>query len=87
MGILALVLRSPVGIKLAAANLIGQMSYVTGGLLLVRAPASVYRALVMTPILITWKLWLYARIVAGHSPKNWIRTDRTPTAKQLKMRR
>ncbi len=87
MGILALVLRSPAGIKLAAANLIGQISYVTGGLLLVRAPASVYRALVMTPILITWKLWLYARIVTGRSPKNWIRTERTPTAKQLKMRR
>ncbi|WP_152412809.1 glycosyltransferase family 2 protein, partial [Nitrolancea hollandica] len=81
-GLLALMLRSPAGRKLAAVNLIGQTSYITGGLLLVRAPASVYRALAMAPILTGWKLWLYARILAGRSPKNWVRTERAPAGTQ-----
>ncbi len=82
VGILALMLRSPAGRKLAALNLIGQASYITGGLLLVRAPASVYRALAMAPILTVWKLWLCARILAGRSPKNWVRTERAGAVKQ-----
>lgn len=75
--LLAIVLRSRSGTRLAAANLIGQACYIIGGLLLVRSPASAYRALAMSPILIAWKLWLYARIVAGRSPKSWVRTERT----------
>jgi hypothetical protein len=85
--LLALILRSSAGRKLAVVNLIGQASYITGGLLLVRAPASVYRALVMAPILTGWKLWLYARILAGRSPKNWVRTERAPAATQAEQPR
>ncbi len=86
-GLLALMLRHPAGRKLVTVNLIGQASYITGGLLLVRAPASVYRALVMAPILTGWKLWLYAGILAGRSPKNWVRTERALAATQTEQPR
>jgi hypothetical protein len=43
-GLLAIALRSPAGIKLAAVNLLGQAGYIVGGLL-IRAPAAVYRSL------------------------------------------
>jgi hypothetical protein len=77
---LAAVLRSRAGVRIAAANLLGQACYVIGGLLLVRAPAGVYRALALAPVLVAWKVGLYATVIAGRSPKSWVRTGREPTA-------
>ncbi len=65
-----------IGRRLAIVNFLGRVCYVLGGLAVVRAPVTVYRALVMAPLLMVWKLGLYMRIVAGHSPKSWGRTAR-----------
>jgi len=77
---LAVALRSPVGVLLGAANLLGQVGYVLGGLVLVRAPAAVYRALALAPVLMLTKTWLYARVLAGRAPTNWVRTKRESMA-------
>lgn len=81
LAVAALVLRSPVGLTLAGANLAGQGAYILGGLALVRAPARVYRALALAPVLMLWKVGLYVRILGGRGSKGWVRTEReTPTA-------
>jgi hypothetical protein len=54
----------------------GQVAYVLGGLALVRAPAVVYRALVLAPLLAAHNARLYARLARGWRPSGWIRTRR-----------
>jgi 1,2-diacylglycerol 3-beta-glucosyltransferase len=61
---------------LSFAVLTAQATFVLGGLRLVRAPASVYRALLMAPVLIATKLALYGRLLAGRGPSTWVRTKR-----------
>lgn len=73
---LAVLLRSRLGIILASFNLIGQCFYTLSGLLLVKAPASVYRSLLFAPFFILWKLWIYLRLLLGMQPRHWIRTAR-----------
>ncbi len=73
---LAAALRHPLGRRLAALQLLGQAGYVLGGLALVRAPAGVYRALALAPVLMAWKIGLYLKILAGRGPRGWVRTDR-----------
>jgi cellulose synthase/poly-beta-1,6-N-acetylglucosamine synthase-like glycosyltransferase len=54
----------------------GLMLHVLAGLVAARAPATVYRALMLTPAYLVWKLMLYARATktpAGHA---WVRTER-----------
>ncbi|MCW2988941.1 MAG: hypothetical protein JWM24_1879 [Solirubrobacterales bacterium] len=63
-------------LSLSLLTLSGQAGFVLGGLRLVRAPASVYRALLMAPVLIAAKLGLYARFLAGGGPSGWVRTER-----------
>jgi 1,2-diacylglycerol 3-beta-glucosyltransferase len=63
-------------LSLSLLTLGGQMTFVLGGLRLVRAPAGVYRALLMAPVLIAGKLALYARIATGRGPQGWVRTER-----------
>jgi 1,2-diacylglycerol 3-beta-glucosyltransferase len=63
-------------LALSLLTLGGQAAFVLGGLRLVRAPASVYRALLMAPILIASKLALYARMLSGRGPRGWVRTER-----------
>jgi cellulose synthase/poly-beta-1,6-N-acetylglucosamine synthase-like glycosyltransferase len=75
----ALALRNRTGIALAAAIVVGQTVYVFSGLVLARAPWSLYRALLFTPGFVTWKIWLYLRLLAGVKPQNWIRTTRNET--------
>lgn len=58
----------------ASLNFVGQVAYVIGGLMLVRAPLVVYRALLMAPLLAAWKLTVYARLVLGRGPKGWVPT-------------
>ena len=68
--------RRPRLLGLSLLTLGGQAAFVLGGLRLVRAPASVYRALLMAPVLIASKLALYARLASGRGPSGWVRTER-----------
>lgn len=76
LGSLAAMLRSSMATRLAAANLLGEVCFVLGGLLLVQAPAGVYRALALAPALVAWKLGLYAKVLLGQTPTCWVRTGR-----------
>lgn len=58
------------------ATLGGQALFVVGGLRLVGAPASVYRALLVAPLLVARKLTLYFKLMLGRGPTAWIRTER-----------
>ena len=62
--------------RLAGWNLLGQVAYIGGGLVLVRAPLVVYRALLMAPLLAVWKLTLHARVALGRGPQGWVPTRR-----------
>lgn len=62
--------------RLAGWNLLGQVAYIGGGLVLVRAPLVVYRALLMAPLLAVWKLTLHARVALGRGPAGWVPTRR-----------
>jgi 1,2-diacylglycerol 3-beta-glucosyltransferase len=61
---------------LAAASLIGQVMYLMAGLVLVRAPLSMYLALSAAPVYIAWKVGLYGRALVTSSATNWVRTTR-----------
>jgi len=61
---------------IATATLGTQAIYVLAGLRLVRAPLQVYRALLMSPVLIAGKVALYARLFGGKGPTSWVRTER-----------
>jgi cellulose synthase/poly-beta-1,6-N-acetylglucosamine synthase-like glycosyltransferase len=69
-------LRRRVGMAVAAFDAVGQAAYVLGGLAVVRAPASAYRAMLAAPALAAWKLLLHARVLSGRGPRQWIRTSR-----------
>lgn len=62
--------------RVATAALAGQAIFVVGGLLVARAPAAAYRALVAAPLLIAQKLLLVARIGTGRGPTRFVRTHR-----------
>jgi 1,2-diacylglycerol 3-beta-glucosyltransferase len=68
--------RRPRLLALSLLTLGGQTAFVLGGLRLVRAPASVYRALLTAPVLIASKLALYLRLASGRGPRGWVRTER-----------
>jgi GT2 family glycosyltransferase len=70
--------RRPRLLALSLLTLGGQTAFVLGGLRLVRAPASVYRALPTAPVLIAGKIALYARLASGRGPRGWVRTEREP---------
>jgi hypothetical protein len=36
----------------------------------------VYRVLALAPVLMLWKLGVYARVLSGRGPTRWVRTDR-----------
>jgi hypothetical protein len=69
-------MRNPTVTRLGLACAAGQALHVLGGLWLVRAPGAVYRALASAPLLVAWKLLLYARMLAGRVPRSWERTTR-----------
>jgi cellulose synthase/poly-beta-1,6-N-acetylglucosamine synthase-like glycosyltransferase len=50
--------------------------YLLAGLILVRAPFSVWKALVYVPVFLAWKVGLYLRILGGREKQGWIRTER-----------
>jgi 1,2-diacylglycerol 3-beta-glucosyltransferase len=70
-------LKSRMGTWLFLFSLAGQIIYVLGGLMVIGAPRSVYRALAYAPLLVLWKLVLWTRIFLGRSPSHWIRTVRS----------
>lgn len=61
---------------LALAVLIGQVGYVAAGLRLFRAAPRVYGALLLAPIYILWKVWVYAVAAVGIKDSRWVRTTR-----------
>lgn len=63
-------------LALSAVSLAAQVAFVLAGLRLVRAPAHVYRALLLAPALIVAKIGLYARFLLGRGPTSWTRTER-----------
>ena len=65
-------------LALSLATIAGQLGFVLAGLRLVRAPASVYRALLTAPALIAAKLAIYGRLLRGRGPTAWVRTEREP---------
>ena len=73
--------------RVAAGNLAGQVVFVAGGLVLVRAPASVWRALACAPALAAWKLALLVRVWCGRGPAGWVRTEREPQPSRRRIRR
>lgn len=72
----ALALRRPALIGAASSTIAGQALYVMGGLRVVGAPPTVYRALGDAPALVARKLPLFARIAAGRGATAWKRTVR-----------
>jgi 1,2-diacylglycerol 3-beta-glucosyltransferase len=62
--------------RVALLGLGAQAAYVLGGLALVRAPAPVWRALSLAPVLAARNAGLYARLVRGRRPAGWVRTAR-----------
>jgi hypothetical protein len=66
--------------RLGAANVLAQVAFVLGGLRLVGAPASVYRALLHAPALALARGATWCRVLAGRGPAAWVRTAREPAA-------
>ncbi len=52
-------------------------TFVCAGLVAARAPASTWRALLLAPLFLAWKLLAYARMLRGFDPARWDRSDRT----------
>jgi hypothetical protein len=63
-------------LALSALSTAAQLTFVLAGLRLVRAPAQVYRALLLAPALVAAKMGLYARFLLGRGPSGWVRTER-----------
>lgn len=61
---------------LASLTALAQVTYVVGGLALVRAPASVWRALATAPASVYRKLLQTFLILTGRGSKEWVRTQR-----------
>lgn len=74
--LLGLIIRSRKVATLALMSIAGQVGFVVGGLFLVRAPARVFRALLAAPLLIARQVRLYADLLSGRTPSEWVRTVR-----------
>jgi cellulose synthase/poly-beta-1,6-N-acetylglucosamine synthase-like glycosyltransferase len=64
--------------RLAAASLLGQCTYIVGGLAVLEAPAAVWRALLSVPWFLGQRLSLLAGAAVGRGPSEWERTRRPP---------
>jgi cellulose synthase/poly-beta-1,6-N-acetylglucosamine synthase-like glycosyltransferase len=76
LGIAALATWHPLVLAVAGFNVASQGVYVAGGLALAGAPGAVWRALLLAPVLVVWKVWLYAGILAGRGSRAWVRGPR-----------
>lgn len=61
---------------LATASLGGLLLHVVAALVMVRAPAEVYRSLLAAPRLVLWKVVLWSKMLVGGSDIGWTRTAR-----------
>jgi cellulose synthase/poly-beta-1,6-N-acetylglucosamine synthase-like glycosyltransferase len=77
--VLAASLGDPTATVLSAASLLGQMAYVIGSLVLVRAPLRAYLSLSTAPVYIAWKFGLYGRALLTARAGDWVRTARVST--------
>jgi cellulose synthase/poly-beta-1,6-N-acetylglucosamine synthase-like glycosyltransferase len=79
----ALIWGHPLALALAGFVVAGQVIYTLVGLLLVRAPARIYLALVYAPFYVGWKLllWLNLALHKRGRPTEWVRTARSPGVK------
>jgi Glycosyltransferase like family 2 len=64
--------------RLAVASLLGQCTYVVGGLTVLDAPACVWRALFSTPSFVGHRISAIANSALGQGPTEWERTERQP---------
>ncbi|MEP1125068.1 MAG: glycosyltransferase family 2 protein [Ilumatobacter sp.] len=62
--------------RIAIASLGGHLLHVIAALVMVGAPAQVYRSLLRAPRLVVWKVVLWSRMVIGGSEIGWTRTER-----------
>ncbi len=53
--------------------------HVVSGLVLAKAPASVYRSLLHAPAMVVWKLRLWGRMLLRPGAEGWARTARATT--------
>lgn len=74
--VLALLAGHPLAIALSVFAISAQVIYVFTGLVLARAPRTIYRALFFAPVFVIWKIGLYVRLLLGIKPQTWIRTAR-----------
>jgi hypothetical protein len=70
----AVLLRARAARAMAALSLLGQATFVLGGLRVARAPAHVYAALLHAPVLVLWKVWLLLQIALRRGPRSWVAT-------------
>jgi 1,2-diacylglycerol 3-beta-glucosyltransferase len=70
---------SALPLTLAAASLVGQLTYLLAALKLVHAPRSRYLSLASAPLYIAWKVSLYARALLPARRSEWVRTSRAPS--------
>lgn len=62
-------------------GLVGALAFhVASGLVLSKAPFAVYRSLLHAPVLIVWKVRLWARMLVRPGAEGWARTEREPGA-------
>jgi cellulose synthase/poly-beta-1,6-N-acetylglucosamine synthase-like glycosyltransferase len=73
---LGAVLSSPAIVATASFAAAGFATHFVLGLVAVRAPARVYRALLGAPAYVIWKLALYVRAAATPASQPWVRTRR-----------
>ena len=64
--------------RFARASLVGQIIYVLGSLAAVRAPLSVWRALLSVPVFVLRRLGVLGGAVGSGRPSEWERTARAP---------
>ena len=59
-------------------SLAGLGAHVVVGLLLARAPLTVWRSLLVAPLYLIWKVALYVQALLGVGGGKWVRTPRAP---------
>ena len=64
--------------RFARASLVGQIIYVVGSLAAVRAPLSVWRALLSVPVFVLRRLSVLGGALGAGRPSEWERTARAP---------
>lgn len=65
-----------IALVLSIFGLIAQVIYLLSGLVLVKAPRSIYLSLAKAPGYLFWKVYLYIKVIFGRQQNEWIRTAR-----------